>query len=72
MPSLNAARPATSSITSSARPAKPEKCRKETRKRLKALKGVKARDGFILHPDVIEKRWIEAKCSTCRACEILG
>lgn len=72
MSSAYAARPATSVAMPVARPAKPEKCRKETRKRLKALKGPKARDGFALHPDLIERRWIEAKCSTCRACEILG
>lgn len=51
-------------------PAKPEKCRKKTRKRLKSLKGPKAKDGFFLHPDHIERRWIETRCDMCRACEI--
>lgn len=59
-------------VLAAKQPAKPEKCRKETRKRLKALRGPKAPDGFLLHPDVIERRWIEAKCATCRACEVLA
>ena len=68
----NAARSATSFVMPELRPAKPEKCRKQTRKRLKALKGPKAPDGFMLHPVAIERRWIEAKCASCRACEILS
>lgn len=52
------------------RPAKPEKCRKQTRKRLKALKGPKAKDGFVFHPDHIERRWIETRCARCRACDL--
>ncbi|WP_156396207.1 hypothetical protein [Caulobacter sp. Root343] len=51
-------------------PAKPEKCRKQTRKRLKSLKGPKARDGFALHPDTIERMWIRRRCDDCRACDL--
>ena len=72
MPSSCAARSATSFSMPETRPAKPEKCRKQTRKRLKALKGAKAADGFLLHPDIIERRWIKAKCESCLACEILA
>lgn len=56
----------------SPRPAKPEKCRKETRKQLKRLKEPKAREGFFLHPDAIERAWLMAKCQSCGACALFG